>query len=54
VDGQLRAKASNIDPELEVLIVTNTVAFEYASLGLTFNSTRPVPKSNWVAASKKS
>ncbi len=54
VDGQVRATASNIDPEMTVKVVDNAAAFERESLGVTFNSTRPVPKSNWVAASKKS
>ena len=53
VDGEVRAKASNIDPALTVVVVNNTVAFEREALGMSFNSTRAAAPA-WVAASKKS
>jgi len=53
VDGQVRATASNIDPEMVVKVVDNADAFEKASLGVTFNSTRAAAPA-WVSASKKS
>lgn len=40
VNGELRAKASNIARNLNVVVVDTAEAFEKASLGLPFNSTR--------------
>lgn len=46
VNGELRAKASNIASNLNVVVVTESAAFAKASLGLPFNSTRePLPAS---------
>ena len=40
VNGELRAKASNIAGNLNVVVVNDAGAFEKAALGLPFNSTR--------------
>ena len=49
VDGQVRATANNIDPNLKVTIVDNATAFERESAGVTFNSTRPVQPQQTLA-----
>ena len=49
VDGQVRATANNIDPNLQVVIVDNATSFERESAGVTFNSTRPLQQTQTLA-----
>ena len=51
-NGLVEAVANNIDPNLNVQVVTTVVDFNNASAGVTFDSTRPVQPTQVLAHKK--
>lgn len=53
INGEVRATATNVAPDLNVVVVDNVTAFDKNALGRPFNSTLPVQEEQ-VMSSKAS